>query len=117
MIFIAAFVLPANEGLACGDASKKEEVGCEETTRDKSCCSADEASCCDKHSDSEKDCGGDCDQSACHCSPATSPTLLEIAEPYRCLDFYISKKLWPLNKTAPELIYLAIWAPPKISRH
>ena len=113
IILIALFGFQTNEGFACGNTSEITALECGESNQNKDCCN--------NHSESEGcedcggDCGGDCGDSSCQCTHLASIPFLNDAKLKVSHNFNAVQKFWNFDLNVPKPIYLAIWAPPKIS--
>lgn len=116
IIFIASFVLFANEGFVFGSNSMATSTKSCCLKKEKSSCSIakkiTQKSCCHAPLGENDDCGGDCGDSACHCSSSVNMPFIETATFETTQYFYIPKQIWNFAQNPPKPVYLSIWKPP-----
>lgn len=119
MVFIASFVLFANDGFACGSNSTTTATkSCSFKKAKSSCTTAKKLTqkpCCHAPLDKEDGCGGDCGDSACHCSPSVNMPFVEAATLEITQYVYIPKQVWNFAQNPLKPVYLPIWKPPNIA--
>ena len=114
IFFLILLVIPTSTVFACGNSSEKEKtekVSCEKQDQH-----SEKKSCCDKGEKDDDGCGGDCDNTSCHCPSSVNSTVsfkdfqLELSN-----NFKLLVNEWNYVQNKPKAVYLSIWQPPKIS--
>lgn len=114
ILLLLLLLIPTSTVFACGDSTNKENT-------EKSSCSkendqSEKKSCCDKNEKDDDGCGGNCDNSSCHCPiSVNAPVFLNNFNLQFTTNFYFLGNDCTYVQHNPKAIYYSIWQPPKIS--